>query len=130
MRASGFLIEALPVILGAILVINLFYALGVLDVLARVAAPVVSGLWGLPKEAVAPILLGLLRKDVAVGLLAPLGLTAKQATIACVVLATFFPCVATVGVLLKELGLRDLLKATGIMLIAAAVAGGLLNLIL
>jgi len=47
-----------------------------------------------------------------------------------VVLAMFFPCIATFVVLLRELGAVDLLKSTAIMVSAALVTGGLLNLIL
>lgn len=130
MRMSGFLLEAIPVIMAAVLLINVAYSMGILDRLARIAAPVVTGLWGLPKESVTAIIIGFLRKDMAVGMLAPLALTAKQATVAGVVLAMFFPCVATFGVLLKELGARDMIKSTAIMLIAATMAGALVQLIL
>jgi len=47
-----------------------------------------------------------------------------------VVLAMFFPCVASFVVLARELGVRDMLKATTIMVAAALIVGGLLNLIL
>jgi len=47
-----------------------------------------------------------------------------------VVLAMFFPCIATVVVLLRELGVLNMLKATGIMLASALIVGGILNLIL
>lgn len=130
MRMSGFLVEAVPIILAAVLVINIAYSLGILDRLARLTAPVVTGLWGLPREAVTAVIVGFLRKDMALGMLAPLALTAKQATVAGVVLAMFFPCVATFGVLLKELGFQDTFKATGIMVVAAVVAGAVLNFIL
>ncbi len=78
MRSRGFLREAVPIILGAILVINILYILGVFDVIANFAAPVVTGLLGLPKEAVTALVIGFLRKDVALGMLAPLALTAEQ----------------------------------------------------
>ena len=63
-------------------------------------------------------------------MLVPLSLTAKQLVVACVVLSMFFPCVATFAVLLKELGYRDMIKSTGIMIFASLLVGGLLNLIL
>jgi ferrous iron transport protein B len=63
-------------------------------------------------------------------MLGPLGLTAKQLVISSTVLAMSFPCVATFAVLIRELGIKDMLKATGIMMAAALIVGGLLNLIL
>jgi len=130
MRIYGFLAEAIPIILGAILIINILYVFGVFDVIANITAPVISGLLGLPKEAVTSLIIGFLRKDVALGMLAPLSLTAKQLVVASVVLAMFFPCIATFVVLLRELGVVDMCKAAGIMLASALITGGMLNLLL
>jgi ferrous iron transport protein B len=129
MRVYGFLKEALPIILGAIFVISVLYALGVFDSIANVTAPLVSGVFGLPKEAVVAIVVGFLRKDVAIGLLAPLSLSAGQLVVGCVVLTMFFPCIATVVVMARELKLKGLGVAIGVMLVATVIVGGLLNLI-
>ena len=130
MRVYGFLAEAVPIILGAVLVMNILYFFGVFDAIADFTAPVVTELLGLPKEAVTAIVIGFLRKDVALGMLAPLALTAEQLVIGSVVLTMFFPCIATFVVLLRELGVVNLLKATGIMITAVLAVGGILNLIL
>jgi len=130
MRVYGFLKEAIPIILAAILIINILYVLGAFDAVANFTAPVITGLLGLPKEAVTAIVIGFLRKDVALGMLAHLSLSAGQLVVGSVVLAMFFPCIATFVVLLRELGLINMLKAAGIMLITALLVGGALNLIL
>ncbi len=130
MRSSGFLKEAIPIILGAVLIINVLYYLNVFDAIANFTAPVVTGLLGLPKEAVTAIVIGFLRKDVALGMLAPLALSPGQLVVGSVVLAMFFPCIATFVVLLRELGIINLLKSAVIMVISALLVGGLLNLIL
>jgi len=130
MRTYGFLAEAIPIILGAVVVINILYILGVFDAIANFTAPVVTGLLGLPKEAVTALAIGFLRKDVALGMLAPLALSAKQLVVGSVVLAMSFPCIATFVVLLRELGVVNMLKAAGIMIATALIVGGILNLIL
>ena len=130
MRTRGFLREAIPIILGAILVINILYILGVFDAIANFTAPVVAGLLGLPKEAVTALVIGFMRKDVALAMLAPLALSAKQLVVGSVVLAMFFPCIATFIILLRELGVVNMFKSAGIMIITALVVGGILNLIL
>ncbi len=130
MRVYGFIRGALPIMLAAIFVVGILYALGVFDFIANLTAPVVSGLFGLPKEAVVAIVVGFLRKDVAIGLLAPLSLSAGQLVVGSVVLTMFFPCIAAFVVLARELGFRGLLMAIAIMLAATVVVGGLLNLIL
>jgi len=129
-RTSGFLMEAIPIILGAILVINLLYILGIFTAIADFTAPVITGLLGLPEETVAPLIIGFLRKDVAVGMLAPLALSDKQLVISSIVLTMFFPCIATFVVLFKELGLINTLKSTAVMITSALIVGTLLNLVL
>jgi ferrous iron transport protein B len=130
MRILGFLREAIPIILISVLVINILYVLGVFDAIANFTAPVVTGLLGLPKEAVTALVIGFLRKDIALGMLAPLALSANQLVIGSVVLAMFFPCIATFVIILRELGIVTMLKSVGIMLVTAALVGGALNLIL
>lgn len=129
-RIKQFILDALPVVTLGVLVVNILYLLNIFDLIARLTAPVISGLLGLPKEAIVAIVIGFLRKDVAVGMLVPLSLSVKQLIVACVVLSMFFPCIATFVVLLRELGWKDMLKSTGIMIITALLVGGLVNFFL
>jgi len=129
MRMKSFLKEAVPIVLLGVLFVNLLYSLGIFQFLAKLFAPVVNGLMGLPDKAVIALVVGFLRKDVAVGMLAPFNLTNQQLVIACVVLAMFFPCIATFVVMLKELGWKDMLKASAIMLAASVTVGTLINLL-
>ncbi len=129
-RTFGFLKEALPVVLIGVAVINFIYSLGIIDNIARFTSPVVTSILGLPDEAVVAIVVGFLRKDVGVGMLAPLNLSVKQLIVACSTLAMFFPCIATFTLLFKELGPIDTLKSIAIMVATALVVGGLLNLLL
>lgn len=89
-----------------------------------------TNILGLPDEAIGALLVGFLRKDVAVGMLAPMGLSMKQLVVASVVLVTYFPCVATFVVLLREFGVRHMLKAAALMAVVSLAAGGLLNIML
>ncbi len=127
MRISGFIREAVPLVLLGVFAVNVLYVLKVFDLLSRVFSPVLSGLWGLPKETIAAMLIGFLRKDVAVGMLGPLGLTTKQLIIACTILAIYFPCVATFAVMARELGARDMAKSASIMIMTALIVGTILN---
>jgi ferrous iron transport protein B len=130
MRIRWFLRDAIPYVLLGVLMVNILYSLGIIEWIGTLTAPVMTGILGLPKEAVGAIVIGFLRKDVAVGMLVPLGLTLKQLIVASVVLAMYFPCVATFTVLFKELGLKDMIKSAGIMLASALMVGGILNLVL
>lgn len=127
LRIRGFLIEAAPLVLLGVLAVNVLLYFKLFDLFTGIFAPVVKGLFGLPKEAVVALAMGLFRKDVAVGMLMPLALSAKQLFIAAVLLAISFPCAATFIVFFKELGLKDLVKAALIMLVVALACGSLLN---
>ncbi|PJA62360.1 MAG: ferrous iron transporter B, partial [bacterium (Candidatus Ratteibacteria) CG_4_9_14_3_um_filter_41_21] len=76
------------------------------------------------------LIVGFLRKDVAVGMLGPLNLTTKQLIIGSTVLAIYFPCIATFIVLIRELGIKDMVKSALLMILTAIIVGGLMNLIL
>ena len=129
-RIKWFLKEAIPFVLLGVLLVNILYTFGIIQFVGKITSPVVTGILGLPQEAVGALIIGFLRKDVAVGMLVPLGLTVKQLIIASVVLAMYFPCVATFTTLAKELGFADMLKSTAIMIISSLIVGGLLNLVL
>jgi ferrous iron transport protein B len=129
-RIDNFLREAVPIILAAVFVINMLFISGIFDYVASFAAPVITGIWGLPEESVVAIVIGFIRKDAALGMLALSALTAKQMVIGSVVLTMFFPCIATFVVLLRELGLRDFLKSMAIMIVSSLLVGGTLNVIL
>lgn len=126
-RIKGFLMEAIPPVILGVLIINLLLFFGLFDFITSIFAPLIKGFFGLPKEAVVALGIGFLRKDVAVGMLMPLNLTAKQLFISATLLAVSFPCIATFVILFKELGFRDLIKATLIMIIVTLVVGTMLN---
>ena len=130
MRVLSFLKEAVPYVLLGILFVNILHALRIIDLLAKVFSPILQNVWGLPKESMGALLIGFLRKDIAIGMLGPLSLTTKQLVIASTVLAIYFPCIATFAVLVKELGLKDMLKSASIMIATAILVGGILNLVL
>ena len=130
MRMVLFLKEAVPWVLAGVLLVNLLYSLKVIEFLGRLASPVIEGVLGLPREAVGGLVVGFLRKDVAVGMLAPLDLSLRQMVVACVVLSMYFPCVATFAIMMRELGLKGMLKSAGIMVGYSLLVGGLLNLLM
>jgi ferrous iron transport protein B len=130
MRMRGFFREAVPYVLLGVFIVNLLFTLGVIHWASIALSPVVQHWLGLPADAAGALLIGFMRKDVAVGMLVPMGLNLRQLVVASVVLTAYFPCVATFFVLLRELGGRDMAKAAAIMVVAAFGTGGLLNLIL
>ncbi len=130
MRVRWFLKEAIPFLFAGVLVINILYSVGFLQWLGTVLSPVMQGLFGLPGESGVSMIIGFLRKDLAVGMLLPLGMSPMQLVVATTMLTIYFPCVATFAVLVKELGIKDMLKSAAIMVGTAVTVGFILKLVL
>ena len=129
-RVRGFLIEAVPVVMGGVLFINILIYFRLFDFVTSISAPIIHNLFGLPKEAVVALVIGFIRKDVAVGMLMPLGLSVKQLFIGATLLAISFPCVATFVVIWKELGFKALIKSSLIMIGISIIVGTILNFLI
>ncbi|NMX21692.1 ferrous iron transporter B [ANME-1 cluster archaeon GoMg4] len=129
-KAYGFLAEAVPFVILGIFIVNLLYIFGAVDVLSMVFSPILTTLLGLPEGAIVALMLGVLRKDIAIGMLLPLGMSPQQLTIACIILSTYFPCIATFFVMLHELGVKYMLEATGLMVAVSFSAGMIMRVIL
>lgn len=127
MRIVSFLKEAIPFMLLGVIIVNFLYAIGIFEIMANGLGPIIQRVFGLPQEAISALLMGFLRKDLAMGMLAPLGLTAKQLVVASTILAVYFPCIATFVVLIRELGVVDMFKSVVVMLITTFFVGGFIN---
>jgi len=130
MRVRWFVKDAIPWLFLGVVLVNVLYAIGFLDFLGAIFAPLIEGWLGLPRAATTALLIGFLRKDLAVGMLLPLNMTPMQLVIASTILTIYFPCVATFAVLLKELGPKDMLKSTALMITTALLVGVVLRLAL
>ena len=97
MRVLWFLKEAIPFLFLGVLLINLLYAVGFVEWLGVLFAPVIQGWFGLPKEAAPALLIGFLRKDLAVGMLLPLGMSPLQLVIATTAAGPAAACSDTPG---------------------------------
>lgn len=129
-RIREFLKEAVPYIALGMIVMNFFYLSGLMHLIGETMRPLVSGLLGLPSDAATALIIGFLRKDVGIGMFAPLDMTAAQLVVASVVLAMYFPCVATFMVMLRELGISGTLKSVALRLVAALLVGTALHFLL
>jgi ferrous iron transport protein B len=133
-RVKWFLREALPFFLLATFILYLLDVSGGLRFVYTAVRPVVVGFLGLPVETAQVFIVGFFRRDYGAAGLYKLwedGLLAgNQIVVALLVMSLFLPCLATLIVMIKELGLR---WALGILLFVMAMSllsGGLLNLVL
>jgi ferrous iron transport protein B len=133
MRIKWFIKDAIPWMFLGVFLINILYTIGFIELLAILFQPLMVGLFGVPGETSVVLISGFLRKDLAVGTLLsfPAGtFSAYQLVIIATMLTMFFPCIATFVVMIKELGIKDMLRSALIMVISAIIVGIILRLIL
>lgn len=134
MRVRWFLKEAIPWLILGVFLISVLDVLGVINWLGVIFEPVMEGVFGLPGAVSIVLLTGFLRKDLAVGLLLALTSTITfnpmQLVIIATILTIYFPCVATFAVLIKELGVKDMIKSAAIMVCTAVIVGFILRVVL
>ena len=88
------------------LVVTVAQMIGLLDLFIRVLQPIVVNWLRLPDDPRIPttFILGIVRRDFAAFGLTDVALTPVQAVTAMIVITLFVPCIATVGVMIKERG--------------------------
>ncbi|MBC7081235.1 MAG: ferrous iron transporter B [Thermoplasmatales archaeon] len=128
-RIKWYLSDALPWLFTGVFITTILYSLDLFSKISSIFSPFMKPIFGLPGETAFPLLIGFFRKDLAVGLLMPLNLTAPQMVVAVTVLTIYFPCVASFAVLFKELG-KDAIKTVAIMLFTALFVGFIMKTIL
>lgn len=129
-RIKEYFGEVLPMIALGVLIMNLLEIAGVLAFVTRLIQGPVSALFGLPGEIAPIMLLGFLRKDVSIALLAPLALSARQFIVASVFLALYTPCVASFFTLQRETGMKTTLRIVLLVFLSASLVATLLHLCL
>ena len=130
LRMKEYLFDALPLILCGILFVDLMQMSGVTDFVTRISRYPVEYILGLPADTTSLLILGFLRKDVAIALLEPFNLSAQALVVACVFMTMYLPCIATFFVMLRENGWKDSLRVIALTLGLAFVSGFVLRLIL
>ena len=136
-RIRGFLVSAIPLMLLGVFLVNGLYLLGVIDWLADIMTPILTGWFDVPSETVAPLITAFMRKDLAVAQLGAIEMTMSQLITSVVLVSLYFPCVATLAMILKE-GWQHSVKEGFVFLMGSLVAlfvviflwGGLLRWIL
>ncbi|MFN3967155.1 MAG: nucleoside recognition domain-containing protein, partial [Endomicrobiia bacterium] len=129
-RLKYFLTEAVPMIFLGVFIAGALDVFGITDFISKIFGQPVVWFFGLPKEIISIMVLGFLRKDVSIALLAPFNLNIKQLMIACIFMVLYLPCIATFFTLLKEMGLKKTIKIISLMLFIGTLVGILLNLFL
>ena len=129
-RMREFVVEAWPVLIAGSAVLALLNYFDFASVFNLLVRPV-TWVMGLPSEVGIPLIFGILRKELSLVMLSQaLGtanfdtaLTSTQMTVYATFVMFYIPCLATLAVLKRELGVRAMLYITALTVIVAMIAG-------
>lgn len=105
-KSVNFMIESIPMFCLAGLVVSIGQMTGLLNWFVSSLQPLTVGVLQLPADEriATTFILGIVRRDFAAFGLTDVELTRTQAVVAMIVITLFVPCIATVGVMIKERG--------------------------
>ncbi len=145
-RIKDFLFVAAPLIVAGSVALGLLYETDAIVHLTAPLRPLAEWWLGIPGVALLALIMGFLRKELALALLVVLAarvipgvsesstlldfMTRGQVFTFVLVCSVYLPCVATLGVLWRELGARGALAITGATVALAFLLGGLSHLVL
>jgi ferrous iron transport protein B len=131
-KSVNFLQDATPMFFIAGFAVTIAQMLGLLDLFIKFLQPVTVSWLHLPSDPriATTFILGIVRRDFASFGLTEVALTPVQAVTAMIVITLFVPCIATVGVMIKERGPKIALSIWFGSWIAAFAIGGMLAYVL
>ena len=145
-RMKDFLYVAAPLIVAGSVILGVFYETGWIIRLTTPLRPLAEWWLGIPAVAVLALIVGFLRKELALALLVVLAarvipgvtesstlldfMTRGQVFTFALICSVYIPCVATLAVLWRELGARDALSIAAGTVVLALLLGGLAHLAL
>ncbi|SHJ63639.1 ferrous iron transport protein B [Anaerobranca californiensis DSM 14826] len=126
-RIKNFMIEAeLPMIM-AILFAAIVYEFGILKNLGEILKPLIVSWLGLPQEASILLILGIVRRELAVLPMMEMGLTTQQLFVGATVAMFYMPCISVFGVLAQEFKFKFALFIAIFTTSFALLLGGIIN---
>ena len=133
-RIEWYLREAVPLFILGTLFLFLLDKVAILNILEKIASPIVVSFLDLPAKATEAFIIGFLRRDYgAAGLFALQkqgSLNPVQAVVSLVTMTLFVPCIANFFMIVKERGVMAAVWMSAFIFPFAVVVGGMLNFIL
>lgn len=131
-RTKSLIYLVFPIFIIGGAIIQVLYVLGVLNFIGNLLTPLTVGWLGLPAFAGVLLLLGIVRKEFIlltlvsfVGTDLSLALTSQQFIVLAIVGMLYIPCLSTIGILLREFGVKASSVITAANLVTAFVVGGI-----
>ncbi|UAL08290.1 MAG: ferrous iron transport protein B [Candidatus Methanogranum gryphiswaldense] len=132
-RIKDFFVIAFPLLVIGSIIVEILLTYDLLNWIIDPLSFITVGMLGLPAVCVIAFIVGILRKEMAVGMLVMLGLlttmTPEQFVVFGVVMATYVPCIATLTVMWRELGWKDTFVVSIISCFVAILLGTMVNIL-
>lgn len=137
-RIKDFFYIAFPLLIIGSVVIEILLTYDLLDIVVDPLSPIVVGMLGLPAVCTIAFIVGILRKEMALGMLQILAggvalsefMTPDQFVVFGVVMAVYMPCIATLITMWKEIGWKETVIVSTVSIITAVLLGTATNLLL
>jgi len=133
-RCKDFFIIAFPLLVVGSIILEVLLEFDVLDAVVGPFSFVTETMLGLPPIVIIAFIMGILRKEMALGMLMILGLTGTmtpdQFIVFSVVMAIYIPCLATLAVLLREFGAKNTVLISVTSIVVAILIGTAFNAVL
>ena len=137
-RIKDFFYIAFPLLVVGSIVVELLLQYDLLDVIVDPLSPVIVGMLGLPAVCSITFIVGILRKEMALGMLQILAggvaleafMTPDQFVVFGVVMAVYMPCVATLITMWREIGWKETIGVSVLSIVVAILLGTATNLLL
>ena len=134
-RTKDFFSIAVPILIVGSIIVEILLTYNLLDPIVEPMSWLTVTLLGLPAVTIIGFIIGVLRKEMAYGMLLILAgtvpitefMTPHQFVVFGIVMATYLPCLATVSVLGKELGIKDTIIIILTSIVVAVLLGTIYN---
>lgn len=137
-RIKDFFVIAVPLLLIGSIIMEALLAYNLLDPIVEPFSFVTVTMLGLPAVTVIAFFVGVLRKEMAYGMLLILAagmpitefMTPSQFVVFGLVMAIYLPCVATMAAMWREIGWKETLAVSAASVALAVAVGTLFNMLL
>ena len=137
-RIKDFFYIAFPLLVVGSVIIEILLTYNLLDAIVDPLSPIMVGMLGLPAVCSVAFIVGILRKEMALGMLQILAggmalsefMTPDQFVVFGVVMAVYMPCIATLITMWKEIGWKETIVVSLTSMMVALLLGTTTNFLL
>lgn len=125
-RTKRYITDGVAPMILAVAIAAFLYETGLMASLGNFLSPLVTGWLRLPKEAAAPLILGIMRRELSILPLLDMNLTTLQLFTGAVTGLFYVPCIAVVVTLAKEFSIKMSMLVLAGTSLTAFITGGLI----